>query len=410
MAPGRARTYYEKGGTGRGARGRMGTTKSDEPARRDEADQEDRFRLIVESAPYGILVADSEGSIVMVNRRAEELFGYTREEFAGLGVEDLVPENRRSEHRDMRSGFAAHPELRQMGAGRDLYAVRRDGSEFPVEIGLTPLPEKDRMLFLASVVDITARKKVDEELRQYARELERSNSELESFASVASHDLQEPLRKIRTMGERLETRSGEHLDERGRDYLLRMIRASENMHQLIVDLLAFSRVTTRGEPFRLVDLNRPFGDVLTLLDVAIEESGAVVTARDLPAIEADEVQMRQLFQNLIGNAIKFRRDGVALSISIEGNVRAAGEGEICEVRVRDNGIGFEPCYGERIFQIFQRLHGKGKFEGTGIGLAICKKIVERHGGTIRAEGALGEGAEFIIELPKRAMAPDSRIA
>ena len=364
-----------------------------------EKSQNDRFRLVVESAPNGIIVVNRDGEITLVNPQAERLFGYTKEEFKGMRIEKLVPQKYREGHVERRTSFHAAPESRGMGLGRDLFAVRKDGKEFPVEIALTPLSKKTGMHVLASIIDITERKRSEERLHRYSQELERSNAELESFASVASHDLQEPLRKIRTMGERLQQVSGEGLNEKGQDYLQRIVKASDNMHRLIRDLLAFSRVATRAQPFARIDLATPLKEALSNLEVAIDEADAEVCLGDLPAIDADEGQMIQLFQNLIGNAVKFRRADVPPRIEIDASVEGEGDRAVCRIQVSDNGIGFDEKYQDRIFSIFQRLHGKGKFEGTGIGLAICKKIVERHEGTITASGVLGEGSVFEIRLP-----------
>lgn len=361
----------------------------------------DPFRLVVNSAPYGMVVSDTEGRIVMVNPKAEEMFGYRQEEFIQKRIEDLVPPSLRPRHGGLRHDFHRAPETRSMGAGRDLHAVRADGSEFPVEIALTPLPGEDGMLVLSSIIDITRRKRGEEDLLRYSKRLERSNAELESFASVASHDLQEPLRKIRMMGERLASIAGESLEEQAQDYLRRMMKAGDNMHLLIRDLLAFSRVTMRTAGFAPVGLGGPVNDALSALELLVEETGAVVTVDPLPLVEVDETQMRQLFQNLIGNALKFRRPDVVPQIQVTGRIEDRAGVAFAIVEVRDNGIGFDERYRERIFLVFQRLHGRSEFEGTGIGLAICKKIVERHDGHIHAGSRAGEGAQFIVELPVR---------
>jgi light-regulated signal transduction histidine kinase (bacteriophytochrome) len=234
------------------------------------------------------------------------------------------------------------------------------------------------------------------QLERRAVELARSNAELEQFASIASHDLQEPLRKVRTFTERLAASESEQLSDKGRDYLRRANSAAERMQRLIEDLLKLSRVATHGRPFAAVDLERVSLEVLEDLEHEIERSGAVVRVGRLPTITGDALQMRQLMQNLISNALKFRREGVAPLVSIEGELTG---GALATITVRDNGIGFEPQYGRRIFRVFERLHGRGEYPGTGIGLALCRKIAERHGGAIVAESTPGVGSVFIVTLP-----------
>ena len=233
------------------------------------------------------------------------------------------------------------------------------------------------------------------ELATANAELERSNDELQNFASVASHDLQEPLRKIQTFGQQLQRRYGDDLPEEGQEYVRRMASAATRMRALIEDMLEFSRVATRTLPFEPVDLAAIAATVVDDCENAIQESHATIEVGDLPTIEADRTQMRQLIQNLLMNAIKFRRHDVAPHISI--TARTVGDGEI-ELIVADNGIGFEPEFAEKIFGIFERLHGRTDYEGTGIGLAVCRKIARRHGGEIHAEGEVDRGATFIVRL------------
>jgi signal transduction histidine kinase len=233
-------------------------------------------------------------------------------------------------------------------------------------------------------------------LRKHA-ELERSNRELQDFASVASHDLQEPLRKVRAFGDRLSAKYGAELTEQGRDYLARMQDAAARMQTLINDLLTFSRVTTRAQPFVAVDLTALVGQVLTDLEVRIQQSEARVQVDELPTIDGDPLQLRQLFQNLLSNALKFQQPDVAPVVHVYAEDVDEGTVRIC---VRDNGIGFDEKYLDRIFTIFQRLHGRVEYEGTGIGLAVCRKIVDRHGGTISARSAPGAGATFLVTLPR----------
>jgi signal transduction histidine kinase len=241
----------------------------------------------------------------------------------------------------------------------------------------------------------------NEHLRQSTLELERSNRELQDFAFVASHDLQEPLRKIQTFGDRLRGKHGEVLGPEGIDYLERMQRAAHRMHVLINDLLTFSRVTSRGQPFVPTDLGQIAREVLSDLEVRVEQTGGRVEIGDLPTLDADPLQMRQLLQNLLGNALKFHRDGEPPHVRVSGSVLQDGAPPRARIVVADDGIGFDMKYLDRIFTPFQRLHGRAEYEGTGMGLAVCRRIVERHGGTLTAESAPGQGARFLVTLPVR---------
>jgi signal transduction histidine kinase/uncharacterized protein (UPF0297 family) len=240
-----------------------------------------------------------------------------------------------------------------------------------------------------------------EELAAANESLHRSNRELEQFASVASHDLQEPLRKIQTFGDRLQTRCAPELSEQGHDYLARMLASAGRMRSLIDALLTFSRVATKAQPFEPVNLEATVREVVSDLEEQTERSGGRVEVGALPTLEADPPQMRQLMQNLIGNGLKFSRPGHPPVLRIEGHLLDGSADGCCEITVSDNGIGFEEVYLDRIFELFQRLHGRQEYEGTGMGLAICRKIVERHGGTISARSAPGEGATFLVRLPLR---------
>ena len=244
----------------------------------------------------------------------------------------------------------------------------------------------------------------DLELRVHQRtaQLESSNKELESFAYIASHDLQEPLRKVQAFSDRLKTKYAAVLDERGIDYLTRMESAGCRMQAMVNDLLTFSRVKTRGEDFVTVDLCDIVKDVIVDLEVRINETNASIDIGELPSIEADPSQMHQLFLNLISNALKFHAENVSPSVRILSNENvtlASDASTFCEITVQDNGIGFEEQYLDRIFKPFQRLHGKDKYKGTGIGLSICLRIIERHCGRITAQSKVGQGSKFIIILP-----------
>jgi light-regulated signal transduction histidine kinase (bacteriophytochrome) len=244
--------------------------------------------------------------------------------------------------------------------------------------------------------DVTEHKH-QENLKIYAKALENSNRELQDFIFVASHDLQEPLRKIQSYGNFLSDETKETLSPSAAGYLSRIQAAAKRMSGLIEDLLQLTRVTTKAKPFEPVDLSEIVSEVQADLELKLRESGGKIEIGPLPQLEADPTQMRQLFQNLISNALKYRKAGVPPLVILEGKADVGGGR--CRVRVKDNGIGFEPKYSEKIFNIFQRLHGNDEYEGTGIGLAICRKVVERHGGTITAKAEVGKGAEFEVVMP-----------
>ncbi|NOS70542.1 MAG: hypothetical protein HOP33_11500 [Verrucomicrobia bacterium] len=249
--------------------------------------------------------------------------------------------------------------------------------------------------------DITQRRQSELALAHKAAELARSNAELEQFAFVASHDLQEPLRKIRAFGDRLKMKCETALSGDGTDYLDRMQNAAARMQTLINDLLTFSRVISRTEAFAPVDLNTVTREVLSDLEVRVEKSEAKVEVGELPVIQGDAMQMRQLMQNLIGNALKFHPPGAKPVVQIRSRTLDASPGvePTCEITIQDNGIGFDEQYLEKIFAVFQRLHGRQEYEGTGVGLAVCRRITDRHKGSITAQSKPGAGATFVVTLP-----------
>ena len=246
------------------------------------------------------------------------------------------------------------------------------------------------------------------DLHLYTSRLKKSNQELQDFAYVASHDLQEPLRKVITFGDRLKDRYDGVIGEQGRDYINRMQNAAERMQTLINDLLTYSRVTTKAQPFVPVDLTKIAHEVIADLEVRIEQTGGHVEIGDLPTIDADPFQMRQLLQNIIGNALKFHKKGEPPRVKIHCAILnrpdhqdSHSHDDMCQIIVEDHGIGFDEKYAEQIFAVFQRLHGKQEYEGTGVGLAVCRKIIERHGGNITAKSTPGKGATFIMNLPAK---------
>jgi len=295
-----------------------------------------------------------------------------------------------------------------LGKRVEVTAVRANGETFPAEMAMVINQQRGAPVLTFFVRDISQRKQAEREQARFAEELQRSNRELEQFAYVASHDLQEPLRKIRTFADRLEMKCGEALDETGSECLNRMQDAAARMQTLINDLLMLSRVTTKGQEFVPVDLTRIAQEVVSDLEVQIEQAGGQVEVGKLPTIQADPLQIRQLLQNLIGNALKFHREDEPPMVKIHGRFvrgrrhRRAGESpaeEKCRIVVEDNGIGFDEKYLDRIFDVFQRLHSRDVYRGTGVGLAICRKIAERHGGTVTAESTLGKGSTFTVVLP-----------
>jgi PAS domain S-box-containing protein len=286
----------------------------------------------------------------------------------------------------------------QSTQNREYGIIRGDGMRRWELVTAVPIHNRAGEIIAAIMVfpDITETKLADALLISYAHRLERSNRDLQDFASSASHDLQEPLRKIQAFGERLNTRFGSVLDEDGRDYLARMIGASHRMQAMINALLDYSRVTTRAQPFVTVQLETIVQEAVADLEARITQTGGQVEAKPLPEIEADPLQMRLLFQNLVGNALKFHPPDTLPKVSIWADPPVE---RMITIHIQDNGIGFDPKYLDRIFHPFQRLHGRGEFEGSGMGLAICRKIVERHDGEITAHSTPGVGTTFLVTLP-----------
>jgi PAS domain S-box-containing protein len=350
------------------------------------ASSERLFHTIVESAPNGVVVVDQLGAVVLVNRETERMFGYTRQELIGQPIERLVPRRFQPGHAGVRENFFRNPQRRAMGAGRDLFGIHKNGTEIPVEIGLNPIETDEGVLVLASVVDIGPRKKAEEELH-------RSNEELQRFAYVASHDLQEPLRTVASYVQLLARRYRDALDSDAADFIDFAVAGVTRMQKLIEDLLAFSRVGTHGAALVETDAEVTFQAALDNLHAALRDANAVITHDPLPIVLADPSQFEQLLTNLLGNALKFTADRpTAVHIGV------TRDGRHWTFVVRDNGIGIDPQYFERIFVIFQRLHGRDEYQGTGVGLAICKKIVERHGGRLWVDSVPGEGASFSFTL------------
>lgn len=378
-------------------------------------ESETRKHAILESSLDPIVTIDHDGVITEFNRAAEQAFGHAREKIIGTRPSDvLFPPSQLPGQQDRVDRYLQVGEGSMLGKRAEVSAVRANGEVFPAEMAMTMGHEHGAPVLTFFIRDISARKRAEAEQARYAGELERSNEELRQFAYVASHDLQEPLRKILAFGQRLSERYGGELDDAGRETIERMANAARRMQALIDGLLTLSHVATHAQQYQPVNLVKVVQEVVSDLDTQIERVSGRVEIGSLPVIQADPLQMRQLFQNLIANALKFHRPDEPPVVHVEGRLLRAREQrgasvparqEMCCITVEDNGIGFEEKFCERIFGVFQRLHTREVYEGTGIGLAICQRIVQRHGGTIKATSVVGQGSVFEIILPVRAPTP-----
>jgi PAS domain S-box-containing protein len=355
-------------------------------------ESQSRLAAIVASSDDAILSKDLDGMIQTWNAGAERLFGYRAEEVIGRPVTLLMPADRFTEEEEI---------LRQLQAGklvdhRETVRIAKDGRRIDVMVTACPVKDRAGQIVGASKIvrDITERREYEETIRKTIGELERSNKELEQFAYISSHDMQEPLRQVRGFVQLLRDKYKDRFDEKAGQYFQFIYDGAERMSNLVSDLLEYSRVGSRVRKREPVSGLQALDFALANLDASIQEAGATITHDELPTATCDRTQLTQLFQNLIGNAIKFRRADVPPVIHIGVN----GENGHWLFWVRDNGIGIASEYSQRIFQIFQRLHTRERYPGTGIGLAICKKIVERHGGKIWVESKPGEGATFYFTL------------
>jgi PAS domain S-box-containing protein len=359
------------------------------------AQMEGRYRGLLEAAPDGMVVVNERGEIVLLNAQSEKQFGYLRNELIGRKVKSIIPEGFAERLIADGTRTAAEALAQHIGTGIELNGLRKDGSEFPIEIMLSPLESAEGILVTAAIRDITTRKEAEALLVQNVKELNRSNQELEQFAYVASHDLQEPLRMVASYTQLLSRRYKGKLDSDADDFIAFAVDGANRMQRLIQDLLTFSRVGKKGQE-DLLDISSDDALEQAILNLrgAIGDSGAIVTHGTMPEVKANEIQLTQLFQNLVGNAIKYQGPGIP-----HIHISAAKNGAPKWIfSVQDDGLGIDPQFFERIFGMFQRLHKRDEFEGTGMGLAICKKIVERHGGKISVESAPGKGSTFHFTL------------
>lgn len=357
---------------------------------RNRRRSEHKFRALLDAAPEATVIVDEQGIIKMTNQQAELVFGYERHEMIGSPVEILLPASLHQRHTKHRGHYNRAPKVRTMGAGLELFAVKKGGSTIPVEISLSPIHTDEGMLVSASVRDITARKQLEDALRK-------SNQELEAFTYSVSHDLRAPLRGIIGFTTILEEDYGKHLDKEGHRITGVIKKNTQKMGRLIDDLLSFSRLGRQP-------LSKSFTDMHLLADEAIhdlvkEPGGNKVqwTLQPLPPADADLTTIRQVWINLLSNAMKYSSGKEQPMVEVGS---FAEEGRLVYY-VKDNGAGFDEKYKDKLFKVFQRLHAESEFEGTGVGLALVEKIISRHGGQVWATGTPGEGATFYFSLPDK---------
>ena len=361
-----------------------------------ELESSRRHHQIIETALDAFIEMDSEGLITDWNAQAETTFGWSCSEAIGQTLSQMIiPDRYREAHTKGLRLFLATGEGPVLNKRIEIVALHRDGTEFPIELAIAAMRWGERRLFSAFVRDVTQQKRAQEELARKVEELARSNAELEQFAYVASHDLQEPLRMVASYTQLLAQRYKGKLDADADEFIGFAVGGATRMQQLIQDLLSYSRVTTKGQSFQLIDTKAACDNALRNLQGSIKDSNAVVRVGPLPIVLADARQLTQLFQNLIGNAVKYRNEQTPRI-----HVAAVAKVDQWVFSVRDNGIGIAPEHSERIFQMFQRLHTSNEYPGTGIGLAICRKIVERHGGKIWMEAQPERGSTFVFTIPR----------
>jgi PAS domain S-box-containing protein len=365
------------------------------------------YRVFIEKMTEGAVSINYEGIILYCNSQFASLLNMPISKVIGMPFQDFVPEeNKRNLRRLFESSWSKDSKEEVLLHTCDL--------EIPVLLSLTALEFNENMALSIIVTDLTAQKKTQQELErknaQLARmnyELGLSNHDLQQFASVASHDLQEPLRKIQMFSNLLKDQNRKTLTAESKRFLDKIVSSAKRMRALILDILSYSRLSAASNIFEPVDLNEIVRDLLEDFELIVQEKNADIRVEDLPQIEANRGQIRQVFQNMMSNALKFSKEEEPPVIHISSTyleersfeALPQSEGPFCLIRIKDNGIGFDQKYQNHIFALFERLHSKDSYEGSGIGLSITKKIIEKHDGLVQARGISGEGAEFLLLLP-----------
>ncbi len=365
------------------------------------------YRVFIEKMTEGAVTLNYEGIILYCNSQFASLLQLPISKVIGTTFQDLVPEeNKRSLRLLFETGWSKDC--------KEEVNLRTCDLEIPVQLSLTALEFNEHMALCIIVTDLSAQKKAQQQLEEsnaqlakMNQELEQSNHDLQQFASVASHDLQEPLRKIQMFSNLLKDQNKKVLSTESKRFLDKIVNSAKRMKALILDVLSYSRLSAANHIFEPVDLNEMVKDLLEDFELIIQEKNAVIRVGNLPRIEANRGQVRQVFQNMLSNALKFSKQDIVPVIEISGayleersfEARPQREGPYCLIRIKDNGIGFDQKYQNHIFALFERLHSKDSYEGSGIGLSITKKIIEKHDGLVQARGVSGEGAEFLLLLP-----------
>ncbi|MCP5146458.1 MAG: PAS domain S-box protein [Gammaproteobacteria bacterium] len=352
---------------------------------------------VLSAVPNAILVVNEDGLIARANSHPGKLFHTSAANLVHMTVDELLPTESRTDHRQLRNEYNLRPTAREMGKGRLLRAQRLDGTTFPVEVGLNPLAAGTNKFTVVSIIDLTERIATELQLRAHADALERSNTELERFAFVASHDLKEPLRAVEGFSVMLRDECSAELGDRGNKWVVQIVDGAQRMRNLIDDLLLLSRVRTQELRFQPVDMNKLVHRVLEDFAQQLRQQHAALTVQNLPSVTGDAGMLQRLIGNLVSNALKYRSDQQPrISIS------CCCANDYWQFDVADNGMGIDEKFFQTIFEVFKRLHGRGKIEGTGMGLSICQSIVERHGGRIWVTSVAGIGSTFHFTLPTTA--------